>query len=132
MRVQYHNHQDELDPMSGAVIFDGVRLVELLEGIRKKRPFVAALRGDNGFELMFGIGSGVGCVEHKRIDGNLPYLMAMPAQTRVKSGYVEFLMNNTPTPISSRYILNFDEVKQIALHFLETGERSDAFSWESI
>ena len=41
-------------------------------------------------------------------------------------------MNNTLTPIPGRYVLNFEEMKQIAVHFLETGDRSGAFAWEAI
>jgi hypothetical protein len=37
-----------------------------------------------------------------------------------------------PTPIPARHILSFEERKQIVLHFLATGERSNAVSWESI
>jgi hypothetical protein len=44
---------------------------------------------------------------------------------------VAFLIHDTPMPIPGRYILHFDEIKQIALHFLQTGERSAAFAWKA-
>ena len=129
MIVQYRNNQDKSDPQHGMLLADSTSLSVLLDSARKKPPFIAELRGDNGFELTIGIGGDFGFVEHRRINGDLPYLMATSPWPPVSSGYVEFLTANTPTPIPACYILQFAELKQIALHFLETGERSDAFSW---
>ena len=104
----------------------------MLDKRRKNVPFIAELSADNGFQLTIGIGGGVSFAQYRRVDGELPYLVAVPLLPRVKSRYVEFLINNTLTPIPGRYVLNFDEMKQIAVHFLETGDRSDAFAWEAI
>ena len=131
MHVLYANQQDDLDPMNGTVI-DGVKLAELLDGRRKKPPFLARLSGENGFELMIGIGGNVGCAQYSRSDGELPYLMAESANSPIKSGGVEFLTANTATPIPARQILRFGELKEIALHFLETGERSNAVCWRHV
>lgn len=132
MNVRYVNQQDERDPMNHATVADSEGLAELLDKRRKNIPFIAALSADNGFQLMIGIGSGVSFAQYSHTNGELPYLVAIPAQPRVKGKYVDFLMNNTPTPIPGRYILSFDEMKQIALYFRETGERCAVFSWESI
>ena len=132
MNVQYVNQQDESDPMNRAVIGGSEKLSELLDQRRKNAPFVAELSADNGYQLMIGIGSGICFAQYSRANGELPYLVAVPAQPRVKSRYVEFLMNNTLTPIPGRYVLTFEEMKQIALHFLKTGERAQAFAWEPI
>jgi immunity protein Imm1 of predicted polymorphic toxin system len=132
MMVRYLNNQSKLDPMNGKAIADSATLVALLEERRKDRPFIANLFGENGFELVCGIGSDLCCVEHMRSTGDVPYLMAISADPPMKSGDAEFLTANTPTPIPARYILSFDELKQIALHFLETGERSGAVRWEEI
>jgi hypothetical protein len=132
MRVQYENLQNEFDSMSGSEISDSANLASLLDGIRNNIPFIARLRGEDGFQLFLGIGSDLGFVEYMCVDGSLPYLAALSAKPQVKAGHVEFLTANTPTPIPARFILSFDEMKQIALHFLKTGERSDAVIWESI
>lgn len=132
MSVRYMNEQDERDPMNRTIIAGSERLSELLDERRSNVPFIAELLGDNGFQLMIGIGSAVSFAQYCRANGELPYLAAVPPQPRVKSRYVGFLMNNTLTPIPGRFILTFDEMKQIALHFLETGERSEVFSWVSI
>ncbi len=132
MIVRYRNNQDKYDPRNETAIAGGTNLSELLDDVRKRTPFIAELCGDNGFELVLGIGGDFAFVEHRRIDGDLPYLMAISARPQLKTGDVEFLTANTPTPIAARYILSFDELKQIALHFLETGERSDTVTWDSI
>jgi hypothetical protein len=132
MKVQYRNNQDESDLHHGSSITEIAKLSELLERARRKSSFIAELRGDNGFELVMGIGTDFCCVEHRRIDGDLPYLMAVSSHPPMLAGEVEFLTANTPTPIQARYILGFEELKQIALHFLATGERSDSVSWEAI
>lgn len=132
MKLRYLNQEDDADPMNGTLIADSEKLANLLDSNRNKTPFVAELRGENGYMLIFGIGLGVACVEHRGIDGDLPYLMAVSLRRPVKRGDVKFLCGGTPTPIPARNIISFDELREIALHFLETGERSDAVSWESI
>ena len=132
MKVRYLNQQDQSDVMNGTVIAESAKLAELLESKRDQRPFAAELRGDNGFMLVFGIGLGLGFVEHRRINGDLPYLMAVSPKRPLKKGDVEFLCGGTPTPIPARNIITIDELKQIALHFLETGGRSNAVSWEPV
>ena len=92
MHVLYANQQDDLDPMNGTVI-DGVKLAELLDGRRKKPPFLARLSGENGFELMIGIGGNVGCAQYSRSDGELPYLMADP---QIRQSRAEGLSSSLP------------------------------------
>jgi hypothetical protein len=132
MRVQYRNLQDKLDPMNRTEISGSGKLIEVLENRRTHKPFVAELTADNGFNIVFGISAHYGCVEYIRADGDLPYLMAVSPRPPMESGYFEFLLGGTPTPIRARNILTFDEMKQIALHFLATGVRSNAFSWEVV
>jgi len=131
MRVRYVNRQDKSDPMNGAVMADADKLAELLEGRRKRAPFIADLTGDNGFELMIGLGGELGCAQYSQADGEPPYLMAVsPHLPPIRAGYVEFLAASTPTPLAARYIISFDELKQVACHFLDTGGRSDVVSWQ--
>jgi hypothetical protein len=132
MIVQFRNNQDKSDPQHDATFSEAASLSGLLDNARKRHPFIAELRGDNGFELVMGIGGNFACVEHRRINGDLPYLMAVSHQPPLTNGEVEFLTANTPTPIAARYILSFDELKEIALHFLTTGERSHSVSWKAI
>jgi hypothetical protein len=132
MIVQYRNNQDKSDPQHGALFAETKNLSDLLDNIRRRIPFIAELRGDNGFELVIGIGGNFSFVEHRRINGDLPYLMAVSVHPPIDDGEVEFLTANTLTPIRARYILRFEELKEIALYFLTAGERSDSVSWDAI
>ncbi len=132
MKVTYLNHEDDLDPMNRTEITSSAHLAKLLDDRRQKPPFVAHLAADNGFKIVFGVSTDLACVEHRRSNGAPPYLMAVSPRPSMQSGYFEFLAGGTPTPIPARNIITFDEMKQIAQHFLERGERSDAFSWEAV
>jgi hypothetical protein len=132
MIVRYKNQQDKSDSMNGAAIASKEALSDVLEARRFNSPFLARLWGDNGFEIMVGIAGDVGCVQYSRSDGKAPFLMACSANPPMKSGDVEFLTTNTPTPVPTQQIVSFDELKEVATHFLETGERSDAVSWEPV
>jgi hypothetical protein len=135
MRVTYKNQQYKNDPFNGLAIASIAELADLLEQARTKRPFFIRLSCDNGFELLFGVGASVGCIQHSssdRFDRETPNLMAVSRDPRMKRGYVEFLTANTPTPVAARYIISFDELKEVVLCFLQTGERSDAVVWQRL
>jgi immunity protein Imm1 of predicted polymorphic toxin system len=130
--VRYKNQQDESDPMNDIAITSKKELSDLLRARRYNAPFLARLSGDNGFELMVGIAGQVGCVQHSRSDGSLPYLMARSTNPPLTSGDVEFLTADTPTPIPASEIISFEELEQVALCFLETGARSSNVYWEDL
>jgi hypothetical protein len=77
-----------------------------------------------------GISEKFGCAQYSSLNGDPPYLMAMSPEPPLKRGFVEFLLGGTPTPSPARYVIRFDELKEILNHFLETGKPSDAFSWQ--
>ncbi len=58
--------------------------------------------------------------------------MAVSRNPQLKSGYIEFMCGGTPTAFAARYILTFEEVKKIVLDFLQTGQRSNAVSWQEL
>jgi hypothetical protein len=130
MIVRYFNNQNKLDLMNGKANAESATLVALLGERRNDRPFIAKLLGENGFELVCGIGNDLCCVEHMRSNGDVPYLMAVSARPPMNGGYVEFLTANTPTAFAARYIIRFAELEEVAIHFLETGERSKLVSWQ--
>lgn len=132
MIIYFRNLQDELDPDHGRAITNVDELNSLLERARKAKPFIAEFCGAGDFHITIGIGEDVGFVQYSRVDGDVPYLVAVSARRPMKRGYFEFLCGGTLTPIAARFILSIDELKQIVLYFLETGERSDAVTWESI
>lgn len=132
MKVRYVNQQDKSDPMNGIVVTRRTQLIEMLNARRTNAPFFARFSGDSGFKLMVGIGGGIGCVQYSPSNGEPPYLMAVSPHPPMKRGYAEFLVSDTLTPVAARYIISFDEVKKIVVDFLETGERSNAVSWQAL
>lgn len=130
MEVRYFNQQDKSDPMHGAVIMDRAQLNELFDMAKSRPPFIAAFKADNGFEISTGISEKFGCAQYSSLSGDPPYLAAMSPQPPLKRGFVEFLLGGTLTPWPARYIVRFDELKEILNHFLKTGKPSNAFSWE--
>jgi hypothetical protein len=132
MIVRYKNQQDDSDPMNDVTIASRGQLSDLLRARRSRAPFLARFSAENGFEIMVGLGGEVGCVQFSRSDGSPPYLMAHSTNPPLKSGDVEFLTANTPTPVPAAEIISFEELEQIALHFLETGERSSSVLWETL
>jgi hypothetical protein len=130
MKTVYDNKQDHEDPLNGSAIETDAELTKLLEQARTQKPFFFRLSCDNGFELMVGIAGNLGCIQHSRSQGESPNLLAISAHPPLKRGYVEFLTANTPTPVAARYIINFDELKQVAAHFLRTGERTNEVVWQ--
>jgi hypothetical protein len=132
MIVTFFDQQDESNPINGSAIADSEELLRILDSLRTRSPFLAQLFGENGYNLMVGIGGAIGCVQYSRTDGSPPYLLAVASNPIAENGDIEFLLGNTPTPISVRHILPFEKVKEIARHFRETGARSAAVSWEEV
>jgi hypothetical protein len=130
MSVRYFNYQDKYDATNGKVVAQRDQLSELLHRRRNQRPFVAELAGENGFQIIFGISTNLCCTQYSRTDGSPPYLMAVSPHPPMKRGCVEFFAGGQRTPFAARYIITFDELKEIAIRFLETGEKSDAVSWQ--
>lgn len=129
MKIAYRNQQYQDDPLNGAMVESERELTGLLEQARHGKPVFIRLSCDNGFELLLGIPQSLGCVQHSSADGASPNLLAVSDRPPLNRGYIEFLTANTPTPVAARYVISFDELMQIALHFLRTGERSGDVSW---
>jgi len=132
MIVRFLDQQDESNSLNGLIIADNEQLSLILDSLRTRKPFLAQLFGDNGHNLMVGIGGTIGCVQYSRSDGNSPYLVAVAPNPTAEEEDIEFLCGNTPTPVSVRYTLPFEKVKEIASYFLETGGRSATVPWEEI
>jgi hypothetical protein len=138
MKLTFFDMQDQSNLTNGAEISDTKSLSNFLDELKVRQPFFA----ENGFELTVGIGGEFGCVQHSRSDGAPPYLMALgiPSNARncfaevsnLHERFYEFLAGGTNTEVPMRYILPFNDVKAIVLHFHETGQRSLAFSWKEI
>jgi hypothetical protein len=132
MKAVFNDMQDHSNPLDGATVHDRKELFTLLDRAVDREPFGCELVGENDYKLTLGIGKGIGFVQHSPADGDTPYLLAVAPEKFCEQEYVEFLVGDTPTPIPQRFCLPFEAVKRIAAYFIETGERSPAFSWEEI
>ena len=131
MNVTFFDIEDQANDLNGTVIRDSKRLFQILEGLRSRPPFVCELVGANGFELLVGVGAN-GCAQYGRSRVLPPYLVALAPGRERDHGETEFLAGGTPSPISNRYCMPFDSVREIAGYFLETGRTHPAFSWEEV
>jgi hypothetical protein len=132
MIVKFHDRQDIRNAMNGTSISDSVQVVALLEGLKERLAFFCEFVGEDGCNLLVGIGGDIGCTQYSRGDGNPPYWMATSSVTKAEEGYVDFLVANTATHVPLRYCLPFDAVKDIVVYFQNTGLRNPAVNWEEI
>jgi hypothetical protein len=130
MIIKFFDQQDESNLLNGSVIFDDEHLSRILDNLRTREPFLGQFFHENGYNIMVGIGGAVGCVQYSRSDGDSAYLMAVASNPIPGKKDVEFLLGGTLSPVSVRYILPFEQVKEIAKYFRETGARSAKVSWE--
>jgi hypothetical protein len=131
MTIVFFDRQEESNPLNNTTIDQASDLVEVLNGSQTRDPFFCELVGENGFNLLLGVGRTCTCAQYNRADGSAPYLMAVvPGEAR--DGYTEFLMGDTLTPVPMRYCIPFDGAKRVAVHFLQTGDQSPLVSWEEI
>ncbi len=131
MMVTFCDMHDESNPQNGAAVHEPSDLLKMLDSFRDREPFFAELVGENGYKLTIGIGK-IGAVQHSRSDDEPPYLMAVESAREKPDSDQEFLAGNELTEVSSHYLLPFERVKEIAVYFQRTGERSPAVSWEDL
>jgi hypothetical protein len=133
MKVTLQDMQEATNPINGTTVTNPAMLVELLERLQSRTPFLLDLIGDNGYRLTAGVGRALGCVQHSRNDGEPPYLMAVQKEDAVGGDdEVNFLAGGTATPILRRQCIPMELLKRVAVHFLSTGERSDEVAWEEV
>jgi hypothetical protein len=111
---------------------DSAEVLEVLEGLRNRNPFFFELVGENGYNLVIGLGGDIACAQYSCGDGKTPYLMALANGAGDTTERKEFLTCNTPTPVSKRYCVPLEVLKQIVVHFMETGGRDLVVQWEEI
>jgi len=132
VKVTFLDHQDRGNPLNGTEIVSRDALSGALDGLRVREPFFCEIVSENGFKLLLGVGADCSCVQHSPSDGSTPYLMAVNDPGGSVDEFKEFLTANTLTPVPKRYCLSFDRMKEIALHFLESGDRAPSVTWEEI
>jgi len=132
MKVTFFDRQEASNPHNNEVVDASTSLLDILESLQDRKPFFCELVGENGFNLLLGVGGNVSCAQYSPSDGGTPYVMARLESNAKTDGYAEFLINDTITPVPDRYSIPFDTAKEVAAHFLKTGQRSPLVLWEEI
>ena len=132
MTIEFFDRQQVSSSVNGIRIEKQGDLLRLFESLVNREPFFCELVGDNGYKQLVGVGGRIGCVQYSANNGAPPYLMAVAEDGVNGQPYVEFLIGNTPTPVSTRYCIPFEKIRQITVYFLQTGERDPSVSWEEI
>jgi len=132
MIVKFFDMADKSNPFNGLAINDPERLAAALDSLRSREPFLAKLIGENGWSVDVGIGGHIGCVQYLHENGLPPYLMALAATPDARAGEIEFSMGCDISEVPPKYLLPFDKVKEIAIHFQQTGAPSPSVSWEEV
>jgi hypothetical protein len=152
MKVEFLDMQEKNNPLNGILIDSGRELMRILEQLRHREPFGLELVGENGFRLTICLAESRGAVQHDATCGDSPYLLAvapgslpfppsgaisphtLAARADAAKGVEspEFLIGGTVTPIPTRYCLPYEFVRDIAVYFLQTGDREPRVIWESI
>ena len=124
VKVLFFDRQNLANPLNGTTIDKSQSLRAIIQGQQPRQPFLSELIGENGHKLLVGLGATEGCVQFSSADGAPPYLMAVREDLEQEGSVQDFLIGNTATPVAHRFCLPMEKVAEIAIHFLESGERS--------
>jgi Immunity protein Imm1 len=131
MIAQFFDLEDATSEFNGTKVGELAQFLAILRQLRHRDPFVAELVGENGNTLSVGISTTCGSAQFSSTDGAPPYWVALAhGRHDLSTEGMEFLIGGTPTPILKRHCLAIEAVNQIVDHFLTTGDRSPAVSWE--
>src|ERR1700761_2600778 len=132
MIVRFYDRQDLENPLNGSSFESGESLIATLDTLTNRQPFFCELIGERGFNMLIGLGGVWSCVQHSPMDGDPPYLMALRRDDGEDGGDLEFLIENTATPVPYRFRLSREELNEVARHFVETGKPAPLVRWEEI
>jgi len=132
MVVTFFDRQDENNQLNGSTYVDSRSLLNCLKLLTSRSAFFCEIDSDNGFKLLVGIGGNWSCIQHSSAGGSPPYLMAVPGEPPLGAQDMEFLIGNTPTPVSRRYILGAELAEKVISYFVGTGKKSESVEWEEI
>lgn len=133
MKAQLFDTEKSDSSWNGMVLESPQQLRAMLAEVQSQSrlPFFAELVGHNGHQLLLGLGALDGCVQFSSTDGAPPYLMAV-GQNEKGRDHLVFSTGGTPTPVLRRYGLPMQAVTDIAVFFMETGERLSNIIWEPV
>jgi hypothetical protein len=136
MKAHFFDLEDDANHLNGSGIESSAQLWNILESLHEslhnRQPFIAELIGDNGFKLMFGLGTEEGFVQFSSVEDDPPYLLAVNPDLGNSEGECEFLCGGTLTSIEKRYCLPYDAFLEILVEFVKTGQRKPDVQWEEL
>jgi hypothetical protein len=132
MITKFYDMQEDKDHLNGTEIADSLQLLQILDSLRERPPFICELVGENGISLSFGIGLPVGCVQYRATNGEPPYFMATSNDPNIAEEQFEFLMGGTLTLALGHFCIEIKLLKQVLSYFQETGYRSPIVQWEEV
>lgn len=106
-------------------------LLQFFEAFKEREPFYCELV-QGGHKLSICIRQDLGTVQHSQANNDPPYMMAVTTSPHDPDDEVVFFIGNEATPLSARYALPLETVKQLIAYFLETGGRSPEHPWEEM
>jgi hypothetical protein len=130
MHARFQDFEDEHNPRNAQMLGDRAAVVALFDELCKRRaPFMCQFTGDNGFNLIVGIGGDYGCAQYSSNDGMPPFLMAVDIQGSPADRDMEFLVGGTPTPIDRKYRVPIEQVREAVAEFVTTGRKGAGVRW---
>ncbi len=130
MQTIFLDTQDKANPNNGLPVESGSALSRIISDLRTREPFFFQLEVAGGPTLLVGLGPKVGCAQHT--DERGISMMAVAPGFKCGTGFVEFAIAGTPTPVPARYCMRPTLIEQIAAWFIQTGDRSPDFTWETV
>lgn len=132
MSAKFFDLHNDSNPDNGTELLDGLGTKALLVRNAKNPPFVAELLSDHQTKLMIGLGPEICSAQFSAADDEPPYLVAKIQSKKNLIGITEFIIGNEPSEIELRLCIPLAVLLELAAHFVETGQRSQAVSWEEI
>jgi hypothetical protein len=129
MSAYFYDRQESSNPDQGQLLSAPADFDAILARLGRRDPFFAELESDTGYTLLIGIGS-LGCAQFSKTDGSGVPMMAVAPTASAHAEFVEFLTGGTATPVPARYCMPFQQVIDLAHHFILTGSRSPRVRWE--
>jgi hypothetical protein len=130
MHARFQDLEDESNSFNHQAFDSRAAVDSLFEVLRLPRPpFMCQFTGDNGYNLIVGIGDGYGCVQYSSNDGMPPFLMAVDVHGSSTGRDMEFLVGGTPTPIDGTYRVPIEQVRETVVEFVLTGKKGNAVQW---
>jgi hypothetical protein len=132
MYTTFYDERIVRNPFNGTRVGTAEEVFALFDALPKDEPFICKLEGENGYEILIGVGNTHGCIQYARSDGEPPYMVTVLSRGDDIGEYREFRLGNELTQVPERRCLPMERIKEVVAYFVETGERSPNVLWEEV